>query len=189
MTDTHQFNQRTKRGLDLATAAELGDLLHELTHNKATRKIIAKAIKDAKPDSPHAQAFSDVDVEDKFESFKADQEARDLKRQNDEILARMNQKRSALLSGGPDGEGRKYAEDDVKKIEDLMQRKGITDYEDGATLYAATLPPLDPQPGIDLPVSHGTTWDFPEWSKFGIDPVKASRDTAHTVITEFMRKR
>lgn len=186
---TEAMTQRTKRGLDLATAAELGDLLHELTHNKTTRKIIAKAIKDAKPDSPHAQAFADVDVEDRFETFKREQEEAALKRQQDEILARMNAKRSALLTGGPDGAGRKYGEDDVKKIEDLMQRKGITDYEDGATLYAATLPPIDPRPGEEIPMQHGATWEFPEWGKFGADPQKASRDTAHQVITEFMRKR
>src|SRR5260370_27214216 len=163
MSDTHQ-TQRTKRGLDLATAAELGDLLHELTHNKTTRKIIAKAIKDAKPDSPHAAAFSDVDVEDRFDTFKAEQEAKELKRQQDAVLDRMNRQRANLLTGGADGIGRKYAEDDVKKIEALMQQKGISDYDDGATLYAATLPPIDP-PTNELPPQHGATWEFPEWSK------------------------
>jgi len=181
--------QRSKRGLDLTTAAALGDLLHELSQDKRTRKLIAKAIKDVKPDSPDAQAFADVDVEDRFESFRAEQEQKELKRAQDAMLAQMNAKRSALLTGGPDGAGRKYGEDDVKKIEEMMQRKGITDYEDGATLYAATLPPIDPRPGDDMPAQHGATWEFPEWGKFGTDPVKASRDTAHTVITEFMRKR
>lgn len=187
MTDAQ--NTRTKRGLDLVTAAELGDLLHELTHDKKHRKAIGKLIREAKPDSPHAAAFSDVDVEDKFEKFRREQEEKELKKQNESILARMNERRSALLTGGPDGSGRKYGEDDVKKIEALMQQKGITDYDDGATLYAATLPPVDPRPGVDIPEQHGSTWEFPEWSKFGQDPVKASRDTAHTVITEFMRKR
>jgi len=185
MTDT----QLSKRGLPMATAAELGDLLHELTHNKETRKTIAAAIKKAKPESPHAAAFSDVEVEDRFEKFTRDQEEKELKRQQDAIVARMNERRAALLTGGPDGSGRKYAEDDIKKIEALMQSKGITDYDDGATLYAATLPPIDPTPGNEPPVQHGSTWEFPEWSKFGADPVKASRDAAHTVITEFMRKR
>jgi len=144
MSDTHQ-PQRTKRGLDLATAAELGDLLHELTHDKKFRGKLGRLIKEAKPDSPHAAAFSDVDVDDRFEAFKAEQEAKDLKRQQDAILARMNQQRASLLTGGPDGEGRKYVEEDVKQIEALMQRKGISDYDDGATLYAATLPPIDPR--------------------------------------------
>lgn len=177
-----------KRQFDPATAADLANLMAELSHNPSTRKIIAKAIKQIDPDSPHAQAFRDVEVEDRFETFRSEQEARDIKRQQDAVLERMNQKRSALLTGGPEGTGRKYGEDDIKKIEDLMQKKGIVDYDDGATLYAATLPPDDPRPG-DLPPQHGSTWEFPEWSKFGADPVKASRDTAHNVITEFMRKR
>jgi len=175
--------------LDPAVAADLGALLHELSQNPKTRKIIAKAVREAKPDSPHAQAFKDVEIEDRFESFREEQAAAELKRQQDAVLARMNQQRAALLTGGLDGNGRKYAEDDVKQIESLMQKKGISDYDDGATLYAATLPPLDPQPGAEIPPQHGATWEFPEWSKFGSDPVKASRDTAHNVITEFMRKR
>lgn len=181
--------QRTKRGLDLATASDLADLLHELSQNKDTRPIVAKAIRKLKPDSPHAQAFSDVDMEDKFENFRKEQEERDLEKQKQAMLDRMNAKRAALLSGGEDGSGRKWSEDEVKNIEALMQKKGITDYDDGAVLYAATEPPQDPRPGIELPAVHGSTWEFPEWSKFGSDPVKASRDTAHTVITEFMRKR
>lgn len=173
---------------DPAVANDLTALFLKLSHDPKTRKIIAKAIKEGAPDSRHAQAFADVEVDDKFEQFRAEQEAKELERQKNEMLRQMNAKRSALLVGGPDGEGRKYSEDDVKKIEKLMESKGISDYEDGATLYAATLPPADPSPQ-NMPVSHGSTWEFPEIAKFGIDPVKASRDTAHAVISEFMRKR
>lgn len=177
-----------KRTFDPDTASDLANLMAELSHNPKTRKAVAKAIKDVMPDSPHARAFADVEVEDRFDTFRSEQEAKDLKRQQDAVLDRMNLQRAALLTGGPDGDGRKYGEDDVKKIESLMQQKGISDYEDGATLYAATLPPVDPRPQ-DIAPQHGSTWEFPEWGKFGADPVKASRDTAHNVITEFMRKR
>jgi hypothetical protein len=184
---------RTRRGLDLATAAELGDLLHELSHDKKARKALGKLIKEVKPDSPHAAAFADVDVEDRFEEFKQQQEQRELKREQDAILARMNAKRSALLTGGDDGSGPKYTEDDVKKIEALMQQKGITDYDDGRILYTATLPPESPQPS-DLPTPHGATWEFPTignqpFAEFAANPERASRNMAHQVITEFMRKR
>lgn len=181
-------NTRTKAGLDFGTAADLADLFYKLSHDKKTRKIIAKAVKDAAPDSPHAAAFSDVDIEDKFENFKQEQSDAETKRQQDAILARMNMQRNRLLTGGEDEGARKYSEDDVKNIETLMQKKGITDYDDGAVLYAATLPPDNPRPGDkDIPPAHGATWEFPEWAKFGKDPVAASRDTAHTVISEFMR--
>ncbi len=170
-------------------ANDLAALFLKLSHDPKTRKIVAKAVKEGASDSPHAKAFADVEMQDQFENFREEQEKRDLKRQQDEMLAQMNAKRQALLTGGPDGSGRKYAEDDVKKIEELMQRKGITDYDDGATLYAATLPPIDNLPSDVPPAQHGATWEFPEWGKFGADPVKASRDTAHATISEFMRKR
>ena len=122
------------------------------------------------------------------ESFRAEQEAKELERQQKEMLARMNSARARLLTGDEDGGGRRYSEDDVKAIESLMQKKGITDYEDGATLYAATLPPVDPQPHEITP-QHGSTWEFPSWAEFGPDPIKASRNEAHKAITELMRKR
>jgi hypothetical protein len=179
----------TAPNLDPAAQADLARLFFELSHDPKTRKEIGKLVKKARPDSPHAQAFADVDLSEQFENFKAEQEERELKRQQDQILERMNAARTRLLTGGPDGEGRKYSEDDVKKIEALMQKKGISDYEDGATLYAATLPPVDPTPGQDIPPQHGATWEFPSWAKFGPDPIKASRDEAHAAITELMRKR
>lgn len=172
--------------LDPATATELGELLAELSANKDTRSLIARAIKKAKPDSRHAQAFSDIDVEERFEELKKKREQEDMERQQSEIVSRMNSQRARLLSG--DG-GRKYDETQVKEIEALMQRKGVVDYEDGATLYAATLPPTDPKPSSHDPKPVGATYEFPEWAKFGKDPNKAARETAHTVIGEFMRKR
>lgn len=188
MTDQNAQPQRTKRGLDVATAAELGDLLHELTHgNKETRALIAKAIKKAKPDSPHANAFTDVELTDQFETFKREQEEARIKEQQEALVRQMNAKRQKLIEG--DASGRKYSEDDVKKIEDLMQRKGIVDYDDGAVLYAATLPPVEAKPINPPPSQHGATWEFPEMETFGKDPVAASRNIAHQMIGEFMRKR
>jgi hypothetical protein len=170
------------------TQAELTSLFLKLSHNPKTRKMIAKAVKEIEPDSSHAQAFADVEIEDKFEKFRSEQEERDRKRQYDAMMEHLESKRRALLTGGPDGQGRKYSEDDLKKIEDLMQKKGISDYDDGATLYAATLPPVDPSPMSEVP-EHGATWEFPEWAKFGENPDKAARNTAHSMIKDFMRKR
>jgi hypothetical protein len=180
--------QRSKRGLDLGVAAELGDLLHELTHDPKVRGEIGRVIKKARPDSPHAAAFADVEQEDRFEAFKREQDEREIKAQQKAVIDQMNAKRSALLSGDEEGRGRKYSEDDIKKIEELMQRKGITDYDDGATLYAATLPPDTPKPS-DGPAKHGATWEFPEWAKFSKNHQLAARDTAFAVIDEFKRRR
>jgi len=168
--------------------ADLANLFFALSQDPKTRKEIGRLVRKARPDTPHAMAFKDVEIEERFETFEEQQAAKETKRQQDEILSRMNAQRARLLNGAEDG-GRQYSEDDVKKIEALMQRKGITDYEDGATLYAATLPPVDPRPGEEPVPQYGSTWEFPRWSDFGADPIKASRNEAHAAITELMRKR
>lgn len=170
--------------IDPAVAQDLAALALKLSRDNKTRGKFGRLIKEALPESQHAHAFNDLDIEDKFEKFKSDQEAERIKAQNDAIVARLNEQRGRLLNG--DG-GRKYSEEDVGKIEALMQKKGISDYEDGATLYAATLPP--PEPPSQIPVTHGTTYEFPDLDRFGKDPVKASREIAGQVIGEFMRKR
>jgi len=174
--------------LDDATAAKLGRKFAELAHGKDSRKDTGLLLRKHMPDSPEARSFSDVEQEERFDAFKAEQEQREIKRQQDEVLARIGAQKARLLAGDAEG-NHKYSEDDVKKIEELMQKKGIIDYDDGATLYAATLPPSEPKPGKDYPEVHGSTWDFPEWQKFGKDPVRASRETAKQVITELMRAR
>jgi hypothetical protein len=183
MNDT--VPQRTKRGLDPSIAAELGDLLHELSQDKKTRKKVAEAIKALHPDSPYAAQFTDVEQEDRFEAFQREQEDKAIKNQQKAVLDAMNAKRHRLIEGA---DGRKFSEDQVKEIEALMQARGIVDYDDGAVLYSASKPPDSPQPGKDIPM-HGTTWEFPEWGKFGADPVKASREIAAQTIGEFMQKR
>jgi hypothetical protein len=174
---------RSKRGLSLDIAADLGDLLHDLSHNKKTRARVGAIIKEIAPESPHAAAFKDVELEERMTAFEKAQEDREIAHARDAVISRMGTQRQRLLDG--DEGGRQYSEDDVKKIEALMERKGITDYEDGATLYSATMP----QPGpLENEPEHGATWEFPEFAKFKDDPVKASREVAHQVIRELRHK-
>ena len=60
--------------IDPNVAQDLARLALDLSHDKKTRKAFAKIVREAKPDSPHAAAFADVEVEDKFEAFKSDYE-------------------------------------------------------------------------------------------------------------------
>lgn len=184
--------QVSRRGLALATAAELGDLLHELSHSKEGRREVGKLIKKYKPDSPHAEAFADVDLQDQFDAFKEEQEADRLRRESDAVNRELARQRNVLLTGGQDGSGRKFTEDQVKEIETLMQTRGVRSYEDGATLYAATNPPVDPNHD-DVP-QHGATYQFPtignlSFDDFAKNPNGASRDLAHSMIDEFQRRK
>ena len=183
MTDT------APKPIDPAVAQDLARLALDLSHDKKFRKQFGKLVKEAKPESPHAAAFADVDIEDKFESFKSEQEQREIKRAQDAIMERLNAQRQKLLEGSEDGSAPKYDEDTVKKIEELMQKKGISDYEDGRILYAAQNPPTNTKPE-KLPAQQGATWEFPEGSKaFFENDKKASLNMAYQVIDEFQRRR
>jgi hypothetical protein len=175
--------------LDPAVAADLGQLAYELGHDPKTRKEFGKLVKTAKPDSPHARAFADVDLEDKFAAFEEKQAKKELEAQQQAYLANMNRQRQNLLTGGADGNGPKYAEDEVKKIEKFMEENGITNYAHGAVLYANENPPLSP-PGDDPPPNmHGDRWTIPDFEKFKDDPDGAARNVAYGVIKEFRQKK
>ena len=174
--------------IDPNVAQDLARLALDLSHDKKTRKAFAKIVRESKPDSPHAAAFADVEVEDKFEAFKSEIENERIKQQQDAIIEKLNRDRQRLLAGSDDGSAPKYDEDTVKKIEDLMQKKGISDYEDGRILYAAlNPPPANTKPSNETPP--GATWELPAFAEYSKDPNKAARNNAYAVIDEFRRRR
>jgi hypothetical protein len=172
---------------DPKTAQELAALLADLSHDKETRSVVGRAIRKKFPDTQHARAFPDLDLEDKFEAEREKDRKARLEEQQQDLIRHMNAQRARLLDGGPDGAGPKYDEDTVKKIEALMEKKGITDYEDGRTLFAATQPPIErPTP---RPQHNGATWEIPMFDKYAKDPSRAARERAYEVIDELNRKR
>ena len=172
--------------IDPNVAQDLARLALDLSHDKKTRKAFAKIVREAKPDSPHAAAFADVEVEDKFEAFKSEIEQERIKQQQEAIVEKLNRDRQRLLSS--EGDGPRYDEDTVKKIEELMQKKGISDYEDGRILYAAlNPPPANTKPSENPPP--GATWELPEFAEYSKNPAAAARNRAFAVIDEFRRKR
>lgn len=173
--------------LDPAVAADLAKLANDLAHNPKTRKQFGKLVKEVAPDSTHAKAFYDVEAEDRFEAFRQEQADKEIKNAQAAALERMNQRRAALLTGGNDGSGPKYDEETVGKIEKFMQDRGITDYDDGAVLYASKNPPVS-KPENEPP-KHGATWEFPQWAEYSKDPVGASRNAAYKVIDEFAARK
>jgi hypothetical protein len=175
--------------LDPKVAEDLGNLAYELGHDPKTRKAFGKLVREAKPDSLHARAFSDVDIEDKFEAFKKEQADKELKAQQDAYLTQMNQQRQNLLTGGLDGNGPKYNEEQVKQIEKYMQDHGLTNYDHGRILWANENPPLAPPDNDPPPNMHGDKWTIPDFEKFKDDPDGAARNVAYGVIKELRQKR
>lgn len=182
----------TTAPLPPAQAAALAGLFMQLAHNKDTRASIAKAVKKAAPDSPHAAAFMDIDIEERFQQEKDEREAARIKDEGERRVAKMESDRAALLAGDLPGVA-KYDEKQVAEIEKIMQANGTTDYKVGAILYAHENPTPSSDPKY-TPTKHGATWEFPTlgnmaFSEFAKDPTKAARDGAYADIESFNRKR
>lgn len=177
----------TARKLDPAQAQTLANLFLDLSHNDKTRKVIAKAVKEVDPDG-HGKAFTDIDMQEQMDTFKAEQEAKAIQEEGARRVAEQTKQKQKLLDSG------KYKPEQVTDIEKVMQRYGIGDYEAGAVLYAHENPPDNPKPG-DMPaVQHGATWEFPsipgmDFKAFAADPTKAARNGAYADIAKFNQRR
>jgi hypothetical protein len=171
-------------------ASGLAALAHKLAHDPKTRKQYAKLVKEVAPE--HAGAFSDVESADALDAFKQELLDRDTATAAAATVARLAADRAKLLENGDDGKPR-YTEDQVKAIEGVMQRLGLSDYEAGRVIYAHENPPANPTPATPDNVS-GATFEFPtlgglSFADFAADPTKAARTQAYEVIGEFARKR
>src|SRR5258708_3625890 len=162
--------------IDPATAQQLAALALRLGSGDTRREFI-KLVKKVDP----SRSFPDVDMQDLRDEL-AEQRAEDeTKRQAEATKQRMEKQRQALIDSG------RYTEDDVKKIEtDVMQAKGITDYDDAATLYGAQHAPARGAPEIS---SSGGTWTLPDNKGLRENPGKWARDQAFASIAEIQRAR
>lgn len=138
---------------DDATLIELGRTMLAVSQNPKTRKQVLKATKETFPTfaMPADLAAEEIEakVDDKFAT-------RDAEAASTAARARLESARAGLIDGSliP---GRKFAEDDVKKIEKLMETKGIADYESAAIVYGSTQTPADSVP----PIETSGTWEMP----------------------------
>lgn len=171
---------RLIEGQSKEVVEDLAEIALKLAANKETRKPFLDAVKKIDPHRRFpSQEVDDVraEMEAKFETEKAE---RKLEREREETERRLSDQRNSLA-------GRGYSEDQIKEVEAVMTKYGITDYEAGADLYQARKP-ATPDPGKT------GTWEFPTIGKTSIadliaDPTKHARDEAFNVITELRRGR
>jgi len=170
---------------DEQTTKALARLTHKLAHNKETRRAFSKLVRQVEPE--RAAAFVDVTAEERIEELEERQAKKELEREQREIEKRLTEQRHRLIKTekNPDGQ---YTEDEVKEIEGVMTRYGLSDYDPAVVLYAHERPPASPQPPEGV-AKHGATWEFPDFKAFVGNPTGAARDRAHEVISEITRNR
>lgn len=161
--------------IDPATAQQLAALALRLGAGETRREFI-KLVKKIDP----SRSFPDVEMQDLREEMESKFAEEETKRQANATKKRMEDQRQALIDSG------RFTEDDVKKIEtDVMQTKGITDYDTAAILYGAQHAPAKAAPEI----SSGGTWTLPDNKGLRENPGKWARDQAFASIADIQRAR
>jgi Skp family chaperone for outer membrane proteins len=176
------------RQLTPAEQAELSQMFFDLTHDKETRRDIARLVKKKFPD--RAAAFGDVDLSDQIEALRQEQEQKELMAQARVYQAELDRQAAELSS--------KYSPEQIAAIREVADRAGNTiDLKTAAVLYAHENPPPNPQEGPPEEPKTGT-WEFPTvngrdgkaipFADFAKDPNSAARNAAYQVITDFKKR-
>lgn len=153
---------------------QLAELMYNIGNNPKTRKQTLKAIKEIDPDA----RFSDLEAEDLRQEIEEKFSEQEQLRLGREAQERQQRQRDSLVSSG------RYSEEDLPKIEETMQKYGITDYEAGAKLYGADVEPARPTPEIK-----GRVWEMPSFEGLKENPQTWGRKEAYKVIDELRSTR
>ena len=165
-------------GLSKEAIEDLAELSMKLAANAETRRPFLKSVNKIEPN----RRFPSVEVEDLREEMKAERE-REKEERKVEEERRATEQRLAAQRDSLKGPGRGYSDEQIKEIEEVMTKYGLSDYEAGADLWQARRP-------AEVPQDRTGTWEFPtigEAADFVADPVKASRNEAFKVINELRR--
>lgn len=172
--------------LSVEQQADLYSLMYELGHNPLTRDDMARAINKIDPQRARA-SFPDVVAKSQFAQLEQKVEQRFAKAEAEKQKAHYEAQRNGLKD--------RYSEEQIGEISKEMQRAGVTDWEDGAVLYAAKNPASDPRYQPPERQRPSAKWDFPtvagkdgkmmSFRDFAHDPRSASVDAAYSIIDEF----
>lgn len=165
--------------------AELAEMALALAHNPKTRAKFAAVVKEAGlpyqfndiEAATAAQAATQQLVKDELA---ADQRAREAQ----QTTRQMNEARASLIRSDENPDGR-FDEKTVKeRLEPFMQERGITNYADGAILFANYHPEVLHRPEINTK----GTWEMPagDWLN---DPRGTARKMAYAAVGDIIAKR
>jgi|SRR5215469_2133397 len=145
---------------ELTTLKQAKALLDRFGGDPKTRSQLMALVKQVNPNAviPEIDAKNEVLAEIK----KRDEQLAALRKEvEDDKAARAEVERKAKVDGSI-SDGRKflrdagYTEDGIKGIEDLMDKRGVADYEAAAALFEKS----NPAPEAVAPADFSRSWDF-----------------------------
>lgn len=139
-------------------------------HGKVAKKMLSEEFGMRFPDIEKEEI--DTQLNSFKENFKQEQKIEEVKRQTAAA-------RQSLVDSG------RFNEEEIGKLEKMMEEKGISNYEDAAIIYNSQLRPAEP-----TPVIKSNTWEFPSLKPEDVgNMTQRARETAGKVINEFRNRK
>src|SRR5215469_14084680 len=149
--------------LDLATAVQMGNLLHKLSRGKNRRAQLGLI----QSEEPGYRMPSDVAVADLEQKMRKEREDEKKKDQEERAKSRRARDRAALVS--------ELGEDVVKQIDEgPLKKYPHLDYKDAAVLLRGENSPVSPSGRPPDRFRHGQIWEFPDLPGLLNDPAKSA---------------
>jgi hypothetical protein len=161
--------------------ATLANILKKIANDPRSRKAVVKAIKEVDPEAFPPGSFADTIVSDLEEKIEAKFTDRDAKSETARVERHLREQKRKLSE--------KYEPEQIAEIEKLMEAHNLADYDIGAKVYAADLPPIDPKRGgTPPPAKFGERWEFPSnMDDFRKDPAGTALKGAYADIDRIRR--
>jgi hypothetical protein len=161
--------------------AALATLMRKMANDPKYRAYVAKAAKEIEPERYPESSFADVKVDDLDKKLESKFAEFDAKQETARVERRLREQKKALSE--------KYEPEQIAEIEKLMEKHGLHDYDIGAKVYAADVPPIDPKRGgLPPPAKFGERWEFPpNMEEFRKDPAGAALRGAYADIDRLRR--
>ena len=154
---------------DEATLLAAGRLAIALGRNKETGRPFRALVKKIDP----TRTFPADDVADLREELAERDRKTKEKADHDRVINAIEAQRKNVAG--------RYTDDEMKEIDKIMEKAGLTDYEIGEELYLSRRKPAAAR---DAALSNGRTWEFPQADGLFENPQKWATDEAVKVIDE-----
>lgn len=162
---------------ELLTSQKARDTLAALMKHPTARRKVLEAYKEVKPDEAIPELDSQQPILAEVAAAKADLEARVKKFEDDQAKRDDDNRKRELSSRWSEGQKllrteHRYTDEGIKAVEEMMEKKGIVDHEDGRLLFEAIHPPQQP-----ITPNGSGAWNFLDVPSDGSEDLKKLIET------------
>lgn len=163
---------------DLMESQKARDTLAAMMKDPKSRRKVLEAYKVIRPEEAIPELDSQQPILDEVAAARKDLDERMKKFEDAREKDADERRQSELNTRWSEGQKKlrtehRYTDEGIKAVEEMMEKKGIVDHEDGRVLFEAVHPPQQPV----TPNGAGGAWNFLEMPSDGSEDLKKLIET------------